>query len=204
METRQMKLAEIQPNRGQIEGLPKNPRKWGKDELERLKRSIEDTPELLDARGLIVVEHEGKYVVLSGNMRYAAVKALGWEEVPVIIIPKSTPLRDQKEIVIKDNQTFGDWDYDELANGWGDAPLPDWGVKAWVMPQENPENTQGPTGPTGGPGDPGTTEPGPEVPEMGRIIIVYAKEDEAEMAQMLGLEKIDKIVYSVNELGGQE
>lgn len=197
METRQMKLADIQPNRGQIEGLPKNPRKWDKSDLERLKRSIQETPELLDARGLIVVEHEGKYVVLSGNMRYAAVKALGWEEVPVIIIPKSTPLRDQKEIVMKDNQTFGDWDYDELANGWGDAPLPDWGVKAWVMPQENPENTQGRQ-------DRREARETREPRNLGRIIIVYAKEDEAEMAQMLGLEKIDKIVYSVNELGGQE
>lgn len=196
METKQIKLAEIQPNRGQIEGLPKNPRKWGKSELDRLKRSIQETPELMDARGLIVVEHEGKYVVLSGNMRYAAVKALGWEEAPVHIIPKDTPLRTQKEIVVKDNQSFGDWDYDELANGWGDNPLPDWGVKAWVMPQETPA---GPQGPTGGPGDPGEPD-GAEEPEMGRIIIVYAKEDEETMAEMLGLERIDKIVWSAREL----
>ena len=199
METRQMKLAEIQPNRGQIEGLPKNPRKWDKSELERLKRSIEETPELLDARGLIVVEHEGKYVVLSGNMRYAAVKALGWEEVPVIIIPKSTPLRDQKEIVMKDNRQFGAWDYDELANGWDDLDLSGWGVKAWVMPQEDPAASQGPTGPTGGPGDPGVSDADPET-EMGRVIIVYEKEDEAVMAELMGLERIDKIVWSAREL----
>lgn len=200
METRQIKLAEIQPNRGQIEGLPKNPRKWGKSELDRLKRSIEDTPELMDARGLIVVSNGDKYVVLSGNMRYAAVKALGWEEAPCIIIPEDTPLRTQKEIVLKDNQTFGDWDYDELANGWSDAPLDQWGVKAWVVPQETPA---GPQGPTGGPGDPGEPD-GAEAPEMGRIIIVYAKEDEETMAEMLGLEAIDKIVYSISELGGGE
>ena len=200
METRQIKLAEIQPNRGQIEGLPKNPRKWGKSELDRLKRSIEDTPELMDARGLIVVSNGDKYVVLSGNMRYAAVKALGWEEAPCIIIPEDTPLRTQKEIVLKDNQTFGDWDYDELANGWSDAPLDQWGVKAWVVPQETPA---GPQGPTRGPGDPGEPD-GAEAPEMGRIIIVYAKEDEETMAEMLGLEAIDKIVYSISELGGGE
>ena len=201
METRQIKLAEIQPNRGQIEGLPKNPRKWGKSELERLKRSIEDTPELMDARGLIVVRNGDKYVVLSGNMRYAAVKALGWEEAPCIIIPEDTPLRTQKEIVLKDNQTFGEWDYDELANVWSDAPLDQWGVKAWVVPQETPADTQGPTGQTDGAGDPGAgTDPG----EMGRVIIVYDKEDESTMAELLGLEAIDKIVYSISELGGGE
>lgn len=195
METRQIKLAEIQPNRGQIEGLPKNPRKWGKSELDRLKRSIEDTPELMDARGLIVVRNGDKYVVLSGNMRYAAVKALGWEEAPCIIIPEDTPLRTQKEIVLKDNQTFGEWDYDELANGWSDAPLDRWGVKAWVVPQETPAGAQGPTG---GPGDPGADG---DLAEMGRVIIVYDKEDEGTIAEMLGLEAIDKIVYSIGELG---
>lgn len=201
METRQMRLAEIQPNRGQIEGLPKNPRKWGKSELDRLKRSITDTPELMDARGLIVIAHEGKYVVLSGNMRYAAVKALGWEEVTVHIIPEDTPLRTQKDIVMKDNQAFGAWDYDELANGWGDMPLPDWGVKAWVAPQDlEPE-----AGPEAAPAPEGRQDaaPEPEV-EMGRIIIVYEKEDEGVLAEMLGVEAIDKIVYNIGELGGGE
>lgn len=204
METRKLQLAEIQPNRGQIEGLPKNPRKWDKKELERLKRSIEETPELMEARGLIVIKNAGKYVVLSGNMRYAAVKALGWKDATAHILPEDTPLKVQREIVMKDNQTFGDWDYDELANGWGDMPLPDWGVKAWVAPQErSAETQQGPTGPTGGPGDPGTTG-GVEEPELGRIIIVYQREDEPTVAEMLGVEHVDKIVYSINELGGKE
>lgn len=130
METKKIKLADIQPNRGQIEGLPKNPRKWDREDLDRLKRSIEETPELMEARGLIVVEHEGKYVVLGGNMRYAAVKALGWKEATAHIIPEGTTLQTLKEIVLKDNGQFGSWDYDELANGWDDLPLNDWGVKA--------------------------------------------------------------------------
>ena len=200
METRQMRLAEIQPNRGQIEGLPKNPRKWGKAELDRLKRSITDTPELMDARGLIVIAHEGKYVVLSGNMRYAAVKALGWEEVTVHIIPEDTPLRTQKDIVMKDNQAFGAWDYDELANGWSDAPLDQWGVKAWVVPSQ----AEDPAPASQGPAEPTEDQEPAATEEMGRIIIVYEKEDEETMAELLGLERIDKIVYSINEIGGTE
>lgn len=129
METRKIKLADIQPNRGQIEGLPRNPRKWDKEEMDRLKRSIEETPELMEARGLIVVEHEGKYVVLGGNMRLAVLQGLdNIEFTPCIVIPQDTPLRKLKEIAIKDNAKFGEWDYDALADEWNEFDLADYGI----------------------------------------------------------------------------
>ena len=187
METRKIKLPEIQPNRGQIEGLPRNPRKWDREDLERLKRSIEETPELMEARGLIVVEHEGKYVVLGGNMRHAAVKALGWAEVTAHVVPAGTPLRTQKEIVLKDNGQFGSWDYDELANGWDDLPLNDWGVKAWTVDEPGQEEE---------PEDEGL----PTEPEGGRIIITYPPDMEGVLSEILGLEKIDRIVYNIKDI----
>ena len=204
METKKIKLADIQPNRGQIEGLPKNPRKWDREDLDRLKRSIEETPELMEARGLIVAQHEGKYVVLGGNMRYAAVKALGWKDVSAHIIPQGTPVQTMKEIVLKDNGQFGSWDYDELANNWDDKPLNDWGVKAWVVPSTvSDAQAQEGDGATDGEGNQGGAGAGTlKAPE--RIIIIYPKDQEKVLAEILGLNEIDRIVYSVNELGGQE
>ena len=201
---KKIKLADIQPNRGQIEGLPKNPRKWDREDLDRLKRSIEETPELMEARGLIVAQHEGKYVVLGGNMRYAAVKALGWKDVSAHIIPQGTPVQTMKEIVLKDNGQFGSWDYDELANNWDDKPLNDWGVKAWVVPSTvNDAPVQEGDGATDGEGNQGGAGAGTlKAPE--RIIIIYPKDQEKVLAEILGLNEIDRIVYSVNELGGQE
>ena len=118
----------IEMNTGQIAGLPSNPRQWTKAQLDNLKASIEETPELLEARGCIVDYHEGKYVCLGGNMRYAACKALGMSELPCYVVPEGTSILKKKEIVAKDNGSFGDWDYDALANEWGDLDLAGWGV----------------------------------------------------------------------------
>lgn len=118
----------IEMNTGQIAGLPSNPRQWTKAQLDNLKASIEETPELLEARGCIVDYHEGKYVCLGGNMRYAACKALGMSELPCYVAPEGTTILKKKEIVAKDNGSFGDWDYDALANEWGDLDLAGWGV----------------------------------------------------------------------------
>lgn len=125
-------------NEGQIPGLPANPRQWTRKELDRLKASIQETPELLEARGIIVYPFEGDFIVLGGNMRLAAAIELGLKEVPCIIIPEDTPTEKLKQIVIKDNGSFGAWDYDQLGNEWDDLPLVDWGVPAWnpIVPDE--------------------------------------------------------------------
>lgn len=118
----------LEPNTGQISGLPSNPRQWTKDEMDNLKKSIGETPELLEARGAIVYPKDGKYIVLGGNMRLEAIKALGWKEMPCIVLPESLPIGKLKEIVIKDNGSFGEWDMDALANAWDDLPLSEWGA----------------------------------------------------------------------------
>lgn len=61
-------------------------------------------------------------------MRLSAAKALGWKEIPCIILSEDMPADKLKEIVIKDNGSFGEWDMDVLANEWDDLPLSDWGV----------------------------------------------------------------------------
>lgn len=128
MEVRKIKIKDLEQNIGQIDGLPANPRQWTKDELEALKASIIETPELMEARGAIVYPLDGKYIVLGGNMRLAAIQSLGWKEMSCIILPKGMPVGKLKEIVVKDNGSFGEWDMDALANEWDGMPLSDWGV----------------------------------------------------------------------------
>ena len=131
MEIIKLKLSALEPNNGQIPGLPVNPRQWTRTDIDQLAKSLTETPELFEARPIIAVPHEGKYIILGGNLRYEASKANKAKEVPAIILPADTPVAKMKEIVIKDNGSFGAWDYDTLANEWGDLPLTDWGVPAW-------------------------------------------------------------------------
>lgn len=121
-------IKQIKPNTGQIEGVPANPRQWKKGDVEKLARSIEQTPELFDLRPIIVYDNVDGYVAIGGNMRLAAAKFLKWKDVPCEIVSRETSTAKLKEIVIKDNGAFGEWDMDALANEWDDLPLGDWGV----------------------------------------------------------------------------
>lgn len=124
-------LSKIEANRGQIEGLPKNPRVIRDAKFEILKKSIQDDPEMTALREILVIEHNGKYVIIGGNMRFRAMQDLGIKEAPCKIIPADTDVEKLKAYTIKDNAGFGEWDWDDLANEWSDAPLSDWGVDVW-------------------------------------------------------------------------
>lgn len=128
----ELRITQLEQNSGQIAGLPANPRQWTKADVERLAKSIEETPELLEARPLIVVPLGKTFVVLGGNLRLAALKHLGRKTAPVYVLPEDTPIDKQKEIVIKDNGSFGSWDWDMLANEWDSLPLNDWGLPSWT------------------------------------------------------------------------
>ena len=123
---------------GQIDGLPINPRQWTKGDVAKIAKSLEETPELFEARPIIAVAHGKKLVILGGNLRFEGAKHLGLEEVPCVVFPENTPIAKMREVVIKDNSSMGEWDYDELANSWDDLPLTDWGVPAWDVTPEQP------------------------------------------------------------------
>ena len=142
METRRIKLTDLVLNEGQVTGLPTNPRQWTKAELDKLKKSLQETPELLEARGILVYPWEGKYLVLGGNMRLSALKALKATDAPCIVFPEDTPIDKLKEVVIKDNGSFGEWDFDSLANEWGDLPLTDWGVPVFDVDEEKKDEPE--------------------------------------------------------------
>lgn len=130
VEYRTVDISRLEMNTGQVEGLPSNPRQWTREDLDSLKKSLRETPELFQARGCIVAPHGGKYIVLGGNMRLAAATELGDTEVPCMVLPEGLPVSKMKEIVLKDNGSFGSWDMDALANEWDDLPLGEWGVEA--------------------------------------------------------------------------
>lgn len=116
---KKVSIALLDPNTGQIPGVPKNPRKWGRRELQNLADSMKDTPELTEARGCIVVPWQGRFVVLGGNMRLAAAKAhLDWTELTCAVLPEDTTPDRMREIVQKDNSSFGQFDYDILRKEW--------------------------------------------------------------------------------------
>ena len=125
---RRIALTELDFNTGQIPGLPANPREWTDTELKRLAKSMKGTPELAEARGCIVVPFEGRYVVLGGNLRLAAAKYLKWRDIMCAVLPEGTTAAKLREIVLKDNSSFGAWDLSLLRQDWGDFDLPEWGI----------------------------------------------------------------------------
>lgn len=122
-------MSAIEINNGQLKGLPKNPRLIKNAKYDKLKESITNYPEMLSWRSLLVYPLDnGKYIIVGGNMRYRAMKELGHNEAPVFIIPKETPIEKIKAYTILDNNGFGEWDWDLLANEWDADMLDDWGL----------------------------------------------------------------------------
>ncbi len=116
-----VKISEVKPN-------PKNPRLIKDDKFKKLVKSIQEFPDMLNKRPLIVfTDVDGKYVVLGGNMRLKACKEIGLKEIPIILADEWT--EEQKaEFLIKDNVGFGEWDWDSLANEWEVDKLEEWGL----------------------------------------------------------------------------
>lgn len=112
----------------QVKPNPKNPRIIKDDKFKKLVKSIQEFPDMLNKRPLIVFsDKDGKYVVLGGNMRLKAINELKLKEVPIIIADEWTE-EQKNEFLIKDNVGFGEWDWDSLANEWDVDKLEDWGL----------------------------------------------------------------------------
>jgi DNA modification methylase len=116
-----VKISEVKPN-------PKNPRIIKDGKFQKLVKSIQEFPDMLNKRPLIVfTDTDNKYVVLGGNMRLKACKEIGLKEIPIIVADEWTE-EQKNEFLIKDNVGFGEWDWDSLANEWDTEKLDDWGL----------------------------------------------------------------------------
>lgn len=135
----------LELNEGQIVGIPKNPRYLKGEEHDKLKKSLKDSPELLQYKPLMVYAIEGgKFIVICGNMRLRVCQELhnesveGFDMLPCFILNKDVPIAKIKEYAIKDNVQVGNWDWDELANGdWEVEELQDWGVDCSFLNTED-------------------------------------------------------------------
>jgi hypothetical protein len=128
MQQQLVKITSLKNNTGQIKGLPKNPRIIRDNKFIQLKNSIQEDPEMLSLRELIVYDNDGELIVICGNMRLKAIKALGIKEVEVKILPKDTPVQKLKAYTIKDNVGYGDHNWEQLANEWDAEELTRWGL----------------------------------------------------------------------------
>lgn len=120
-----VKTTQIKPN-------PNNPRYIRDEKFEKLKKSIQDFPEMLKLRPVVV---DDDMMVLGGNMRLKALTELGIDEVEVIKAKDLTE-KQKAEFIIKDNVGFGEWDWDMLANEWDNTQLGEWGLDVWNPEEE--------------------------------------------------------------------
>jgi len=111
-----VKISEVKLN-------PNNPRLIKDDKFKKLVQSVKDFPEMLNIRPIVVNQD---MIILGGNMRYKACKEAGLKEVPIIITDLTED--QQREFLIKDNTSGGEWDWDILANEWDTDQLEAWGL----------------------------------------------------------------------------
>tara|TARA_R110000868_G_scaffold28442_1_gene106647 strand:- start:1658 stop:2248 length:591 start_codon:yes stop_codon:yes gene_type:complete len=130
------KISEIKVN-------PNNPRLIKDDKFTKLVKSIKDFPEMLDIRPIVVNKD---MIILGGNMRYKACKEAGLKEVPIIITDLTE--EQQREFLIKDNTSGGEWDWNMIANEWDVEQLGEWGLDVPVnlSPDEFGEDFSLPSG----------------------------------------------------------
>jgi DNA modification methylase len=102
-----------------------NPRDITPEQFVKLKKSLQEFPQMLDTRPLVIDENN---VVLGGNMRLRVLQELGFEEVPVKQVTGWTE-EQKKEFIVKDNLSYGMWDWEMLANEWDAEQLEDWGLE---------------------------------------------------------------------------
>jgi len=110
-----------------VKGNPNNPRIIKNDKFKKLVKSIQDFPEMLKLRPIVVDED---MIVLGGNMRLKASKDAGLKEVWIEIAEGLTE-EQKKEFIVKDNVGFGEWEWDMLANEWDSVQLAEWGLDVW-------------------------------------------------------------------------
>jgi len=131
METQMVNIKKIKVN-------PNNPRIIKDAKFKKLVKSIKEFPEMLQFRSVLVNEDN---VILGGNMRYRACVEAGHKQIPVqkytkdfhlttdaFLNHKKSYLEICDEIIIKDNSSFGEWDWDILANNYEPTELENWGV----------------------------------------------------------------------------
>ena len=115
-----LKINELQSNEN-------NPRIIKDKKFKKLVQSIKDFPEMLELRPIVIDENN---IILGGNMRHKACVEAGLKEVPVKIA-KGLSEKQKEEFIIKDNVSFGEWDWSMIGNEWNEQEIGEWGMDVW-------------------------------------------------------------------------
>lgn len=179
---------------------PDNPRTIKDENFKKLVQSVQDFPEMTEIRPIVVNKD---HMILGGNMRFQAMQAAGWSEVPVKVVDL-TP-EQEKEFIIKDNVSGGDWDWEALANQWDMTQLEDWGLEIeWdeeqteIIEDDAPELAEEHFSEQG------------KVYQLGRhYVMCGSATEQKDVEQLLGTEKVNLLYtdppygveYHSNKLG---
>lgn len=110
----------------QLKLNPNNPRLIKDAKFKKLVRSLQEFPEMLQTRPVVV---NTDFIILGGNMRFKAALEAGWDKIWVEIV--DWDYEQQRQFIIKDNVSGGEWDWEMLANEWNSEELIEWGIDAW-------------------------------------------------------------------------
>lgn len=105
----------------------RNPRKISPEQLDKLVKSITDLSQMMELRPIVIDENN---IILGGNMRYRALKKMGYKEIPDNWVKRADNLTEEqkREFIVKDNVGFGDWEIDILQEDYSIDELTDWGL----------------------------------------------------------------------------
>lgn len=124
----------LEYNNGQIPGIPENPRTREDAKQRNLEKSIEELPEMTIARAALCFPYNGRFVVIGGNRRLEAQRALKRKEVPIIALPEDTPVEKLRRMALLDNESTGQTDWAKLAKDWSKDEIRAWHIetpKGW-------------------------------------------------------------------------
>lgn len=173
-----VKLTDIKVN-------PNNPRLIKDYKFRQLVQSIKDFPEMLNIRPIVVNKD---MIILGGNMRYKACKEAGLKEIPIIVA--DLPEDKQREFLIKDNVSGGEWDWDILANEWDAEQLGDWGLDVPTFEDIEDEQHE------------------KTIEELTNMIAVSLNEKEMEIwlhtKEKLGIKKDKNVIFELIKLYSNE
>lgn len=173
-----VKLTDIKVN-------PNNPRLIKDYKFRQLVQSIKDFPEMLNIRPIVVNKD---MIILGGNMRYKACKEAGLKEIPIIVADLSED--KQREFLIKDNVSGGEWDWDILANEWDAEQLSDWGLDVPTFEDIEDEQHE------------------KTIEELTNMIAVSLNEKEMEIwlhtKEKLGIKKDKNVIFELIKLYSNE
>lgn len=124
----------LEYNEGQIPGVPENPRTRDDAKQRNLEKSIKELPEMTIARAALCFPYNGRYVVIGGNRRLEAQRALKRKKIPIIALPQDTPVEKLRRMALLDNESTGETDWNKIAKSWDTEELKGWGIdytKTW-------------------------------------------------------------------------